>query len=838
MVSKTAQAARVILDPDRGLDQFLAGLASAAYWFRAAARSPGRPEVNLGEVAPGRDRKFTLELMNRGDRLLYGTLRCEDAPWLSVGEIAVGAGLLIQFTHNKTIPVRIVGKRLLAGSKPHEGRLVVETNAGDQTIMVRLEVPVKPFPEGPLAGARTPRQLAEKAKADPKAACHLFESGAVARWYEDNGWIYPGARRRCKRGGGHSSSSSSAGRDQWLVQRWQISDQILRLSAPPFEHTLEVRALEKRAVFATASSDQKWLRVGPVALQGSVARIPLSVPEPPAGGDSARAHVQVTANGNQRFSVTVECTVPRRLQLPPLAKPAPGPIAPVQEVRAAEPKRVSKPAEPPVRVDAAPEHVDFRSTDTPWSALLHLLPLAVLAVILLGFGIRDMLSPDAGAGSKPLTQTVSEDAPWVDEAVEIDPVPHLRFEVHDRPIPRAFLDLPERLALDAAVRQPSRRFGLSLVGPEGGDKRLTYDRWGRSNNTCLRVDDREVLFGDLLQGRWAAPDVANWKVGEGVHRGHRSVFVLKGSPVRVTQTLELIPGRFVRKEGKLVRLLDTCLVRYVITNDDDREHNVGIRFLLDTYIGANDGVPFLFPGEVGGCNTVKVFTGADQVPDYILALEEDNLEAPGTVAKVNLRLGGEEQWPDRVVVGAWPSTKLVFAAGDARCLGALTLWDVPALSMKAIAEAPGVGLLSNPDSAVTIYWSPRALPAGKAREVRFSYGLGSLTSGEAQGSLGLVGDEMIATGQVFLLQALVSRPGPGQVLELKVPEGISLVEGEASQPVPAVPAGAARPLSTVTWRLKGSRPGGQTLTVRSSTGVSQSRMVRIVAPENKDFWNR
>ena len=40
------------------------------------------------------------------------------------------------------------------------------------------------------------------------------------------------------------------------------------------------------------------------------------------------------------------------------------------------------------------------------------------------------------------------------------------------------------------------------------------------------------------------------------------------------------------------RLLNTCLVRYKIHNKDPkRTHSVGLRVLMDTCIGLNDGVP-------------------------------------------------------------------------------------------------------------------------------------------------------------------------------------------------------------------------------------------------------
>src|SRR6185437_12255754 len=64
-------------------------------------------------------------------------------------------------------------------------------NGGSFIVTVKAQVPVKPFPSGALAGAKSPRQAAEKAKANSKEAAALFENGAVAEWYKSNGWTYP-----------------------------------------------------------------------------------------------------------------------------------------------------------------------------------------------------------------------------------------------------------------------------------------------------------------------------------------------------------------------------------------------------------------------------------------------------------------------------------------------------------------------------------------------------------------------------------------------------------------------------------------------------------------------
>src|SRR5262249_35264614 len=122
---------------------------------------------------------------------LHGTVTCDDCPWLSLGDARGTPQKHFQFDHEIAIPVHVRGAQLRAGAKPHEGRLIVDSNGGAATIVIRVEVPVKPYPNGPLAGAKSPRQIAEKARAAPKQTAPFFENGAVAKWYKDNGWTYP-----------------------------------------------------------------------------------------------------------------------------------------------------------------------------------------------------------------------------------------------------------------------------------------------------------------------------------------------------------------------------------------------------------------------------------------------------------------------------------------------------------------------------------------------------------------------------------------------------------------------------------------------------------------------
>jgi hypothetical protein len=363
------------------------------------------------------------------------------------------------------------------------------------------------------------------------------------------------------------------------------------------------------------------------------------------------------------------------------------------------------------------------------------------------------------------------------------------------------------------------RFGLVLAADQFGQrKRLTFDEKGLTNNACVRLDGGEYLFGEkpfrladgrstglalLMPGEW---EDRNAKIDRPLRDGRRSIWYYPAQKVAVTQTVGLVPGE---QSGKI----DTCLVHYRIENRDSRGHVVGLRFLLDTYIGGNDGVPFLVPGWKELCSTSVDFNRPDGVPDFIQAREREDLANPGTIAQIQLRIPGFEP-PSRVTLGAWPNPSLGFG-----CRQEKTLWNVPVFSMKSLP--PG-------DSAVTIYWQEKLLAAGGSREMAFAYGLGNVSSSEAGGRLALtVGGAFVPNGE-FTLTAYVSNPLDGQTLTLALPEGLSLVEGQATESVPPLPRDGSSRSSPVTWKVRtGAKEGKYQLKVTSSTGVAQTQVVRI-----------
>ncbi len=415
------------------------------------------------------------------------------------------------------------------------------------------------------------------------------------------------------------------------------------------------------------------------------------------------------------------------------------------------PRRRSKDAPDDTVMDALPADDNAGSRRTPF--WMHLLPLGFLCLCLLVPLVRDLMARhEAGdpGGSDYL-----------------DPKQRIALHFHDKRL-RIALGTggvkpgqgpgPDRSR--PAFWEPSMRFGLEMLDqPDPTEprrlKRLTFERDGLTNNTVVKLDGNEWVFGDRpfvevdgrsvgeWPGRWLGkPDEHLPETAYSVS-GRKSVWIYDAQKVEITQFVEIV-------RGAQSNLLDTCLVRYRMENKDHRPHLVGLRFMLDTFIGSNDGVPFLIPGATALCDTDMKFKEGDRLPDFIQACEHSDLSHPGTIAQVGLKVAGIKEMPSRVTLGAWPNTLLERL--NSLCNQEKTLWEVPVLK---------IGTLPPGDSAVTIYWNPVNLLPKQVREVGFSYGLGNVSSGEGAGKLAVtVGGSFCAARRIHG-DGLRVQPRPG-----------------------------------------------------------------------------
>lgn len=360
---------------------------------------------------------------------------------------------------------------------------------------------------------------------------------------------------------------------------------------------------------------------------------------------------------------------------------------------------------------------------------------------------------------------------------------------------------------DKEVRFASMRFGIVLPGVPNPVKprelkRLTYDRLGRTSNVCVKIEGAQRLLGNS-PGQWLVKEAKLGNDAAGRERnGLRSVWLYPDEKVEITQAVEVTRGQQTFN-------IDTCWVRYLIENKDEQPHRVGLRFLLDTFIGTNDGAPFIVPGEALLCETSRDYAGADKVPEFVQALESFDFKNPGVVAHLKLKLGEPVEPPSRVILGSWPDPLLKIPGAK----GSDTLWNVPIASIQ-----------KSQDSAAVLYWDEKELPAGGKRELAFSYGLGNFSASTA-GDLGIILAGTFKAGADMTVLGLLKNPAAGQTVTLRLTDGLERVGGAETQAIPS--SSSISKVSPVTWRVRAAKEGTFAVGVESSTGSLHHQGVKI-----------
>ncbi len=352
------------------------------------------------------------------------------------------------------------------------------------------------------------------------------------------------------------------------------------------------------------------------------------------------------------------------------------------------------------------------------------------------------------------------------------------------------------------------RFGLSTTTGDpatntDNHKLLTFSPQGETHNTRVWIDDDSVVYGDTgLLGYFSSgefrksPDNAAGEVS--------SVWI--SQEIAVTQTLSYVYGTSTGR-------VDTIQIKYELTNESSQTKEVGLRILIDTLIGDNDGVPFVVPGRSGITDRAVDLRG-DAVPDFIQALEFSNLTEPGVIVHLTLQ-GADATRPNRLVISAWCDKVDVWEyyrslGGDGHPLNRC-------------------GRNANtPDSAVGLYFDPQPLAAGEARTIITYYGLGGISSTESQNvSLSLTFNRTVRQNDTFWITALVTDPLAGQTVKLELPAGLSFAG--SYEPEQAVTPGGD--YTQVSWQVLAGSPltDGLITATLQPDGVTESQSITVQA---------
>jgi hypothetical protein len=325
-LARAAGEAQAVADPDIGLYQFVGQLPSAG--APEGPRLDLHPRrLSLGPLRAGEQKSAVLTVTRQGTGLLQGRVSItEGSPWLRLANGDSGDTTCAVKTGRSQQVNLHIDTRELSGPRTYSGKLTVVTNGGIAEVPVRLDIGAVPFPRGPFQGAATPREMAEKMRANPKAAVPLLESGEVARWFRANGWTYPVAGPPAR--GVAAVQQFFEGMGLSKPPPLQISDKEMRfLCVHPevADGKITLRTAAKKWVYAQADSDVPWLKILTPAVSGpQQAQIGFQINSALLQPDAThQATVALTANAGQRHAVRVVVEV-RRPPEPfvlPLLKP-------------------------------------------------------------------------------------------------------------------------------------------------------------------------------------------------------------------------------------------------------------------------------------------------------------------------------------------------------------------------------------------------------------------------------------------------------------------------------------------------------------------------------------
>lgn len=315
-----------------------------------------------------------------------------------------------------------------------------------------------------------------------------------------------------------------------------------------------------------------------------------------------------------------------------------------------------------------------------------------------------------------------------------------------------------------------------------------------SHYPTFKVDEQQIFPGNNPGARFEVNNAPLPKTAGGkVRSGYMNVYT--DGDIRYTQTAEIVPTKSTGKGQK--RRMDSVMIRYTIENKGKAPHKVGMRIYLDTYVIDNDGCLFAAPTMPG-----KILNGIElkdkMLPDYLQMLQRPDLKNPGFVAHLTLNLGASFEKPNLLMLTHHGS--------------AIDQWQM------RCAESQG-------DSALGIFWDPKEIKPGGKRELAYAHGQGIAVAPESEGRFQVQLGGSFEPGKLFTVSAQINDPAPGQTLTLELPKGMQSMEGKEIQPVPDVMG--ERSHSIVLWKARVMEPGAYPIRIRSSTGVTQTKLVTI-----------
>ena len=256
------------------------------------------------------------------------------------------------------------------------------------------------------------------------------------------------------------------------------------------------------------------------------------------------------------------------------------------------------------------------------------------------------------------------------------------------------------------VNQNQNSQGRFAVETTGGaparenddNKPLIYGRpnpW--TSYTSLWINDQKYVFGGSTERR--AGD--NAKYGEVIQEptveDNQIVTRTRFDNIVVEQILSIV-------KSSTTGLADSAQIQYRIINEGDKEEKIGMRIMLDTMLGENDGAPFRLGEDT--ISTDKLYYDK-QLDDFWQAF--DSVSNPQVTSQGSF-IGPDVSTPNRVYFSDWGS----LADG---------VWDFDFNPGQEFIRKGEYEI----DSAMAMYWVPEIIEPGETKTYITKYGLGGIT---------------------------------------------------------------------------------------------------------------
>ncbi len=318
---------------------------------------------------------------------------------------------------------------------------------------------------------------------------------------------------------------------------------------------------------------------------------------------------------------------------------------------------------------------------------------------------------------------------------------------------------------------------------EDNDKPLLYlQDIPETTFTTFRIDGNDYIYGNSYSGLSMDGGFTDTPVQEGM----AIVSTWKADDVEIAQKLEMTDNVTSSDLGNVK-------ISYTIKNTGTSTKTVGSRILMDTMLGDNDGSKVSLDGKTEISYETEV--SGDQIPVYWRSV--DSATSPKIVSYGFLKGWGNNE-PDRMIIAHWNALSL-------------SKWDYTINPSRNIGST--LNDYQSADSAVALYWEPRAIEPGETVQVETYYGLGNISSNDgstfnlnvmAPSKLTIEGDRYKENPFEIMMEldnSLSTSTELARVTaELLLPDGLELAEDEqSSRHFYKINVGGKE---TVSWKVK------------------------------------